>query len=87
MLLDEGGGKGNERVSVCVTQPSDASMSHQQQPTEIVPFLHGTNRLGVGVSDTPAVHMPWLIHHTTINCNVLMHVTFKEATRKDSQSE
>jgi hypothetical protein len=78
MLLDEGG-KGNERVSVCVTQPSDASMSHQQQPTEIVPFLYGTNRL---VSDTLAVHMPWLIHHMTINCNVLMHVTFKETHEK-----
>lgn len=35
------------------------------------------------VSDTPAVHMPWLIHHTmTINCNVLMHVTFKETHEK-----
>jgi hypothetical protein len=26
--------------------------------------------------------MPWLIHHMTINCNVLMHVTFKETHEK-----
>jgi len=38
---------------------------------------YGTNLL---VSDTPAV-LPWLIHHSTINCNRL-HVRLKETHEK-----